>query len=305
MSTFLTGKDLEEKLTDIIWHSKRYVVLISPFIKLDNHVKSIFEKIKSGHEIHIILIFGKNEGYKQKSFNKSDYEYFKEFKNISILYNKDLHAKYYCNEKEGLITSLNLYDYSMVNNIEYGVHFTKNILNPADKLFDETEQFTDKLIFEKSEVVFVRKPQYKKKMFGLTKAYQNSTVLYDISDNFFNGNNYEVKRLKEFEFDEITDVDKLYDKKPQREEKKDNRPEEVEYKLPRKERIKLGLEPETGYCIRTGEKIPFDPERPMSRYAWKTWNQFGDYNYAEAYCHKTGKKSYGKTSMSEPILKGW
>lgn len=40
----------------------------------------------------------------------------------------------------------------------------------------------------------------------------------------------------------------------------------------------------------------------MCHYAWKTWSQFGDYNYPEAYCHKTGKQSYGKTSMANPIL---
>jgi len=295
MSTFLTGKDLEEKLTDIIWDAKRYVVLISPFIKLDNHVKSIFEKIKSGHDIHIILIFGKNEGYKEKSFNKSDYEYFKEFKNISILYNKDLHAKHYCNEKEGLITSLNLYDYSMINNIEYGVYFTKNILNPTDKLFDETEQFTDELIFEKSEVVFIRKPQYKKKMFGLTKAYQNSTILFDVSEDFFNGNKYDVKYLNEFDYEELTDVDKRFEEKPQREVNIIN--EEV---FSRKSEERGSSK--TGYCIRTGEEIPFNPERPFSYKAYKMWVKFENPHYPERYCHKTGKPSDGHTCMANPIL---
>lgn len=296
MSKFLTGKELSEKLTDIIWDAKKYVVIVSPFIKLDNHVRSIFDKIKATHEIHIILIFGKNEGYKQKSFNNEDYDYFKEFKNISILYNKDLHAKHYCNEKEGLITSLNLYDYSMINNIEYGVHFTKNLLNPTDKLFDETEQFTDELILEKSEVVFVRKPQYKKKMFGLTKVYQNSTVLYDVSDNLFNGKSYEVKYLKEFDYEELTDVDKVYDKKPQREENEEKQPKN-------KQKLRLDIIPQDkGYCIRTGDIIPFNPQKPMGHYAWKTWSKFEDYDYPEVFCHKTGKKSYGKTSMGKPIL---
>lgn len=124
MSNFLSGKQLEDKLTDIIWNAKKFLIVVSPFIKLDNHVRSIFDKIKANHEIPLYIIFEKNEGYQYKSFNKIDFEYFREFKNIVILYNKDLHAKHYCNEKEGLITSLNLYDYSMINNIEYGIHFT-------------------------------------------------------------------------------------------------------------------------------------------------------------------------------------
>lgn len=284
MSKFLTGQPLEEKLTDIIWNAKKYVVIVSPFIKLDNHVRSIFDKIKATHETHLILVFGKNEGYKQKSLREEDFEYFKKFKNISILYNKDLHAKHYCNEKEGLITSLNLYDYSMINNIEYGVHFSKNILNPTEKLFEETEVFTDELIFEKSHVVFLNKPQYKKKMFGLTKAFQNSTVLFDISNDFFNDYEYEVKSLSEFDYENLSDVDKVYDKKPQRKDK-------------------IEQESELGFCIRTGEQIPYNPERPFSYHAFKTWQQFENYDYEENYCHRTGKESYGKTNMNNPILK--
>jgi len=304
MSTFLTGKALEEKLTDIIWEAKKYVVIISPYIKLDNHVKSIFEKIKSTHEVHIILIFGKNENQKQKSFNKSDYDYFKEFKNITILYNKDLHAKHYCNESEGLITSLNLYDYSMVNNIEYGVHFSRNLLNLTFKLFDDTYDFTSELIFDKSEVVFIRRPQYSNKLFGFKKEFQESKIIYDISKEFFNGYNYKVKYLNEFDYDDMTNVNKNFSEKPHREEKKveknsHNYKKSFEYN---QNQNFNNFKPEYGYCIRTGEAMLFNYEKPMSYDAWLVWNQFGDYNFPENYCHKTGKKSYGKTSMAHPVL---
>ncbi len=282
MSKFLTGEDLEGKLTDIIWHAKKFVLIMSPFIKLDNHVRSVFDKIKSTHEVGLYLMFGKNEGYKQQSFSEEDYDYFKEFKNIVILYNKDLHAKHYCNEKEGLITSLNLYDYSMVNNIEYGIHFTKN-LNPIDKVFEETEEFTDELFFEKSEVVFLKKPQYKKKYFGLSKSYQSSRVVFDISTDFFIGRRYEVKHLSDFNLDELQDVSKTFNTKPTRGAHKNSKPKK-------------------GYCIRTGKEIDFNPDKPLSLMAYREWNIYRNYNYSENYCHKTGKKSYGKTSMNDPIL---
>ncbi|WP_298420039.1 phospholipase D family protein [uncultured Kordia sp.] len=296
MSNFLTGKKLEDKLTDIIWNAKKYVIIISPYIKLDNHVKSIFEKIKTGHEVKIHLIFGKNENSKYDSFNKNDFDYFKEFKNISILYLKDLHAKHYCNEREGLITSLNLYDYSLVNNIEYGVYFSKTVLNPIDKLFEETERFTNELIFEKSEVVFLKRPRYKKKMFGLTKSYLDSSTIFDISDSFFRGEKYDSKSLCEFENEHITDIDKVFNKKPQRQDRSEQK-KSTASRYQRKEKKQFH-----GFCIRTGEQIPFNPERPFSYNAYKTWSQFENYDYGENYCHKTGKRSNGKTSMRNPIL---
>lgn len=287
MSTFLSGKVLEEKLTDIIWEAKEYVAVMSPYIKLDDFVKKVFDKVKSNHEVHLILVFGKNEGYKQKSLSKEDFKYFKEFKNISILYNKDLHAKYYCNEKEGLITSLNLYDYSMINNIEFGISFTDNILNPTDKLFKQSDDFTNEIIFDKCEVVFAKEPFYSSSLLGLKKTYQSSEVLFDISEEFFNGKKYEVKYLKDIE-DIQLEIENSFYEKPTRESLK---------------KINTQVEDQNnGFCIRTGINIPFNPERPLCLKAYRDWNKFGNMNFPENFCHKTGKKSNGKTSMAKPIL---
>ncbi|TXE13845.1 hypothetical protein FUA26_01835 [Seonamhaeicola algicola] len=292
MSTFLTGDELENKLTDIIWNAKKYIVIISPFIKLDDHIKQVFEKVKSTHEIALYIVFGKNEEYKYKSFNEDDFNFIKDFKNVAVLYNKNLHAKYYCNEKEGLITSLNLYGYSMVNNIEYGVLFSKSLLNPMDKLYEETEAFTYNLIFDSSEVVYLKKPQYSKKMFGLTRQYEQSQVLYDISEDFFYGYNYDVKYLKDFDLETETLIEKKFEAKPQRAQDPSSHTANSMHKN----------QNPMGYCIRTGERIPFNPEQPMCYEAWRTWAQFENYDYPEKFCHKTGKPSNGHTSMANPIL---
>lgn len=303
MSKFLTGDDLENKLTDIIWNAKKYIIIVSPFIKLDDHITKVLAKIKSTHEISVYIVFGKNEESKYKSFNDKDLEFFKSFRNITILYNKNLHAKHYCNEQEGLITSLNLYGYSLVNNIEYGVHFAKTILNPMDKLFEETEDYTDELIFHLSEVVYLKKPQYSKSLFGLKKVYQQSKVFFDVSDAIFNGNNHESRKLEDFDLDLETSLEKKYADKPRRE-----KPSEKDNVNKSKSTIKVvkvqnTVDPEKGYCIRTGEEIPYNPERPFSYYAYRTWANFENYDFPENYCHKTGRDSDGKTSMANPILK--
>jgi phosphatidylserine/phosphatidylglycerophosphate/cardiolipin synthase-like enzyme len=59
----------------------------------------------------------------------------------------------------------------------------------------------------------------------------------------------------------------------------------------------------TGYCIRTGTKIPFDVEKPLSPDAFKAWNKFADADYPEKYCHFSGEPSKGETSVNKPILK--
>ena len=62
----------------------------------------------------------------------------------------------------------------------------------------------------------------------------------------------------------------------------------------------------TGYCIRTGVEIPFNIEKPMCYEAYKSWNKFGDPDYAEKFCHFSGEQSNGQTSVNKPILnKNW
>ncbi|SFZ94624.1 hypothetical protein SAMN05428642_104286 [Flaviramulus basaltis] len=297
MTKFLTGRELEGKLTDIIWNAKKYILIISPFIKLDDHIKKVFNDRNNKHDVKVFILFGKNEEYKHKSFSKVDLDFFKEFNKITILYNKDLHAKHYCNENEGLITSLNLYGFSMVNNIEYGVHFSKTLLNPLDKLFEETEVKTDEIVFEKSEVIYLKEQHYTNKLLGMKKVYHEPKVVFDITNDFFNGKKYEVKYLKDFEDEKYEEEERLVKNiKPIREET-EIIPKTFIKKTPYKKKLN-----DMGYCIRTGREIPFNPEQPMSKNAWKTWNMFGDEHYPEQYCHKTGNESNGKTCMANPIL---
>lgn len=59
----------------------------------------------------------------------------------------------------------------------------------------------------------------------------------------------------------------------------------------------------TGFCIRTGISIPFDIEKPLSYEAYKKWNEYGDPDYPEKFCHFSGELSNGETSVRQPILK--
>jgi hypothetical protein len=129
MAKFLTGNDLKEKVYDIIWKAEDNLVIVSPYIKLDDYFKQLFLNHRNNHKLHILIIFGKNEGSPTKSLKMEDFEFFKQFRNISVVYSKDLHAKYYANDNEGVVTSINLYDSSFENNIEYGVSYELNFLD--------------------------------------------------------------------------------------------------------------------------------------------------------------------------------
>jgi len=286
MSTFLTGKELKDRVYDIIWDAEGILLIVSPFIKLDSYFKKLFDKHKNNQELHLILVFGKNSKDINKSLNKTDFDYFKEFPNISIIYVPHLHAKYYGNEKKGVITSINLYDYSFKNNIEFGVFEEQNQLSRFRRSADNEAWNKCMDIADENEVVFIKRPVYeaKKMIVTLSKNYIKSDILFDSTEQFYGlskNRKLSGKRLPDFP-EEVISEHNTTGKRPEREEIKE--------------------QPASGFCIRTGARIKFDPKHPMSKEAWRSWNKYKDMDYPEKFCHKTGKPSYGKTSMRHPIL---
>lgn len=173
-----------------------------------------------------------------------------------------LHAKYFANERNAILTSMNLYSYSQDNNIEFGV-LTEGTKESLDK---EAWEYFDRVI-KQSELLFQRSPQYESKMFGLSEKYKESIVEVDkLTDFFANRNKYDSQS------------------------KNSNT-------------TKNNL---SGYCIRTGERIPFNPNKPMSDKAYESWSKFKNENYPEKYCHFSGEESNGETTFAKPILrKNW
>lgn len=286
MSRFLTGKDLYDAIYDTIWEAENSLMIVSPYIKLDTYFKEIFDRHANNPKIHLIIVFGKNEKAVKRSMSKADFEYFKKFLNVSIIYVPNLHAKYYGNEKQGILTSINLYDYSFKNNIEFGVLSQQSILDRFKQSADNDAWNECMEIAESNEVVFIKRPVFESKrmILNLGKSYVKSAILFDSTDKFYG-----------FKRNNISDSKRLLDF-----------PDELELgsagsvRPPHDEAGKT--EKQIGYCIRTGQEIKFNPKQPMSKASWKIWNEYGNEDFPENYCHKTGNKSYGKTSMRKPIL---
>ncbi|QOW10173.1 hypothetical protein Q73A0000_07255 [Kaistella flava (ex Peng et al. 2021)] len=121
MATFLTGNDLNAQLENLFEYADDYIILISPYIKLHDRYASALKAKKDNPNLKITVVFGKNEDDFSKSMKQEDFNFFKDFPNIEIRYEKRLHAKYYANESAAILTSMNLYNFSQDNNIEAGV----------------------------------------------------------------------------------------------------------------------------------------------------------------------------------------
>jgi len=195
MAKFLTGNELNTELEKIFERADEQIILISPFIKLHDRFISTLRTKKGNHKLEIIIVFGKNEEDMSKSMKQEDFNFFKDFPNIQIRYERRLHAKYYANESSAILTSMNLYTYSQDNNIEAGVMTKATLLGnlasnfmtnvTGEDSFDSQAWTYFKRVIEQSDLLFHKTPQYESAMLGLTKKYKESKVEEDKLTEFF------------------------------------------------------------------------------------------------------------------------
>ena len=252
MAKFIEGTSLNNEINRIFREAQEELLLISPYIKLHHRYKKELEGKLDNPKLAITVVFGKNEGDLSKSLNLNDLEFFIGFPNVKICYEPRLHAKYYSNEVTAVLSSMNLYDFSQDQNIEAGVLLEYSLFG-INTLDQHSNEYFHK-VANQSEVIFEKMPQYETKFGGLQKKYVSSEIKVNKLEEYFK------IRLKE----EVTET-------PQ----KAATSQPVPASEPK-------AKSSTGFCIRTGVAIPFNPERPMNYEAYKKWARYEDENYSES-----------------------
>ncbi|MBA7495574.1 hypothetical protein ES702_06161 [subsurface metagenome] len=136
MAKFLDTTGISYHLEQTIKKANERLVLISPFLKINDRIKELLED-KDRIKIDIRVIYGKNE------LQPEENNWLKSMNSIRTSFCKNLHAKCYMNESEALITSMNLYEFSQANNNEMGIHVTKQ---DDESLFLEIDTEAKRLI---------------------------------------------------------------------------------------------------------------------------------------------------------------
>lgn len=119
MAKFLNTSGTTYHLEELIKKATDRLVLISPYLQFNERIKELLED-KNRLKIDIRIVYGKSE------LSPQEINWLKELTFVRTSFCKNLHAKCYLNEHECIITSLNLYEFSQVNNNEMGVLIDKN-----------------------------------------------------------------------------------------------------------------------------------------------------------------------------------
>ena len=114
MAKFLNTSATNYFLEELIKEARDRLVLVSPYLKLNDRVKELLAD-KNRLKIDVRIVYGKSE------LQPAEISWLREQTYVRTSFCKNLHAKCYLNEELCIVTSLNLYEFSQVNNNEMGI----------------------------------------------------------------------------------------------------------------------------------------------------------------------------------------
>ena len=121
MVEFCDTKEIAAGIQNIIQDARAEIFLVSPYIKADRQISErLAAQANSNPEVRISVIYGKTD------LRPEVWEWLKGLPSVEVRFRPDLHAKCYLNEQVALVTSMNLYDFSEVNNDEMGLLVSAN-----------------------------------------------------------------------------------------------------------------------------------------------------------------------------------
>lgn len=134
MAKFCDTTEISARLAQIIKHADEKLILISPYLKIGTNFRELLNDVRKSTIIQII--------YGKKELNPEEMKWL-ESTPIQVSFCENLHAKCYMNEREALVTSMNLYEFSQVNNTEMGIMVSKK---DDSELYEEINQEVKRIL---------------------------------------------------------------------------------------------------------------------------------------------------------------
>ncbi|WP_116125599.1 phospholipase D family protein [Lewinella sp. IMCC34183] len=277
-SKFIQGEELNMEVISLIRDARKIILLVSPFIKFHPRVVDALKTHATRNDLKLRILCGKNDDQISKSLSYETVRFLQGFPDVEIRHESRLHAKFYASENASILTSMNLYEYSMNHNIEAGVLFKPKLLL-GNSTTDQHAYGYFEQVYTDADLIYKREPQVVTSFGGLRKKYSEPLVTHDELDKYYQKDDWPYQAAP---------AASNYSSSGGRNRTYSNHTR--------------GGNGDEGYCIRTGAVITFNPRRPLSSDAYYTWLQFQNEDYPERYCHRTGRESHGRTSYRHPIL---
>jgi phosphatidylserine/phosphatidylglycerophosphate/cardiolipin synthase-like enzyme len=147
VAKFLNTTSINFLLEELIKKSRKNIILVSPYLKINPRIRDLLIQ-RSEEGITVQIVYGKQD------LQQSEIDWLSKQPLIEVRFNKNLHAKCFMNEGNAIISSLNLYEFSQINNLEMGILITKT---KDQEAFDDAHDEVQRLI-RTSEIVTFATP---------------------------------------------------------------------------------------------------------------------------------------------------
>jgi len=150
MAKFITTKQITSELEELIKKADERLYIISPYLKLSKDFRDLLT-YRNTNRKDTKIIFGKQE------LNPEQMTFFQSLRFVYLFFSENLHAKCYINDTKMIITSMNFYDFSMMNNKEMGIIIDKTV-NEDVQVFNDAWSEIDFIEKTSKPFDFVSKP---------------------------------------------------------------------------------------------------------------------------------------------------
>lgn len=151
MPKYLRTSGISAGVEELIREARERLYIISPYLKLSDHVKELLND-KEREKLEVRIIFGKQE------LNPNEMSYLQNLKYLRLYFSKNLHAKCYLNEKKMIISSMNLYEFSQVNNREMGILIERD--NESDKqVYEDAWKDIESILNNATDFAYIEAPK--------------------------------------------------------------------------------------------------------------------------------------------------
>jgi len=142
MAKFLNTTGVSFHLEELIKNTQDRLILISPYLQFHKRIKDHIQNLNiQKKDIRIV--------YRENKLQMEESNWLEDQIGVRTSILNSLHAKCYINEKEAIVTSMNLYSFSQQNNDEMGILVRKNE-NP--ELYNEIYEDAKRILRVSEEI---------------------------------------------------------------------------------------------------------------------------------------------------------
>ena len=318
MAEFLDTQGVSAALSQIIKNADERLVIISPYLKVNPQIQRLLVHA----DVDVLVVCRKDRIQEEEKWLES-------LPSVKVCYHKDLHAKCYLNEKQAIITSMNLYQFSQENNLEMGLLVSRSgqeiqLYEEIRKEADLIEKSSQKVILQvskpkpadseldddgfipwpgscircKAEIETDPSEPYCDRCFQSWNRFQDEN--YPEKHCHVCGDQYPAtmanplclvcyRKYNDFLGSVFSDIAELT----------------AHYSefppfssTPKKPEPSIGI-PCHGFCIRCKNIIPLEALKPHCSHCLAEWSKYGNTEHGERYCHICGE--FHTVTMRKPL----